>query len=193
MPEMSGTELCKILRKKVAADVKLFALTAQALPGEREQVISQGFDGMLMKPFKEHDLLALVMSNDADAGNAPEIQLDISKVIKMTFGDKRQLNKILKRFTEDCIDDIAELRLSMENYDNEKLVLLVHRIAGRTAQIGAADIATDFRKAEIDFSNNNLDNAEKIEAIIHLTGKLQLLVKQVRAIYLGNGVEEPIV
>ena len=193
MPEMSGTELCKILRKKVAADVKLFALTAQALPGEREQVISQGFDGMLMKPFKEHDLLALVMSNETDAGNAPEIQLDISKVIKMTFGDKRQLNKILKRFTEDCIDDIAELRLSMENYDNEKLVLLVHRIAGRTAQIGAADIATDFRKAEIDFSNNNLDNAEKIEAIIHLTGKLQLLVKQVRAIYLGNGVEEPIV
>jgi len=193
MPEMSGTELCRLLRKKVASDVKLFALTAQALPGEREQVINQGFDGMLMKPFKEHDLLALVMSNDADAGNTPEIQLDISKVIKMTFGDKRQLNKILKRFTEDCIDDIAELRLSMENDDNEKLVLLVHRIAGRTAQIGAADIATDFRKAEMDFSNNNLDNAEKVETIIHLTGKLQLLVKQVRAIYLGNGVEEPIV
>jgi hypothetical protein len=80
----------------------------------------------------------------------------------------------------------------MENYDNEKLVLLVHRIAGRTAQIGATDLAADFRIAEIDFSNNDLVNSEKIDTIILLTNKLQILVKQVRTIYLNDSITEAI-
>jgi signal transduction histidine kinase/DNA-binding response OmpR family regulator len=192
LPEMSGTELCKILRERISADVLIFALTAQTLPGECEFVLKGGFDGMLMKPFKERDLLTMVMQHVVDAEAMPEIKLDINKVEKMTFGDKRQLNKILKRFTEDCIDDIAELRLSMENYDNEKLVLLVHRIAGRTAQIGATDLAADFRIAEMDFLNNDLVNSEKIDTIILLTNKLQILVKQVRTIYLNDSITEAI-
>jgi signal transduction histidine kinase/DNA-binding response OmpR family regulator len=192
MPEMSGTELCKLLRKKIAPDVSIFALTAQVLPGERELVLSQGFDGLLMKPFKERDLLALIKQPVDDTENLPEIVLDISKVEKMTFGDKRQLNKILKRFTEDCIDDIAELRLSMGNQDNDKLLLLVHRIAGRTAQIGAAELAADFRMAEIDFSNEEHVNPEKIDRIILLTDKLQTLVKQVRTVYLNDDVTEAV-
>jgi HPt (histidine-containing phosphotransfer) domain-containing protein len=108
----------------------------------------------------------------------------------MTFGDNRQLNKILKRFAEDCIDDIAELRLGIDNYDNEKLVLLVHRIAGRTAQIGAAALAADFRMLEMDFVKDDLVDAEKINAIIQLTNRLQILVKQVTNIYLDTSTPD---
>lgn len=191
MPEVSGTEICKVLRESIPSDVKIYALTAQALPGESDSILSQGFNGLLMKPFKERELLSLVMQPD-DKARAPEIKLDISRVEKMTFGDKRQLNKILKRFTEDCIDDIAELRLSMENHDNDKLALLVHRIAGRTAQIGAVEVAEDFREAEIGLAGNSFSANEKKEMIIMLTGKLQGLVKQVRTIYLGDVHEAPV-
>jgi signal transduction histidine kinase/CheY-like chemotaxis protein/HPt (histidine-containing phosphotransfer) domain-containing protein len=190
MPEMSGMDLCRLLRRQIPAEVMIYALTAQVLPGELESILDKGFNGVLMKPFKEQELLALVSTVVEKVDRAPKVQLDLSMLKKMTFDDQRQLNKILKRFAEDCIDDIAELRLGMDNHDNEKLVLLVHRIAGRTAQIGAADLAAEFRTMEMDFVKNDLVNAEKINAIILLTNKLQALVKQITNIYMDNGAPE---
>ena len=190
MPEMSGIELCRLLKKQIPPDVLMYAITAQVLPGELESILSQGFSGVLMKPFRERELLALVSPVIKEADLQPEVKLDLTNIKKMTFGDTRQLNKILKRFTEDCIDDIAELRLGMGNYDNEKLLLLVHRIAGRTAQIGAADLAADFRMAEIDFGKDDFPDSKKIETVISLTNRLQVLVKQVTNIYLDNDTPE---
>jgi len=190
MPDMSGIELCRLLKQRIPTDVLIYAITAQVLPGERESILNKGFNGILMKPFRERELLALVSPVINEVDHQPEVKLDLTMIKKMTLGDNRQLNKILKRFTEDCIDDIAELRLGMGNYDNEKLILLVHRIAGRTAQIGAADLAADFRMAEIDFVKNDLSDAAKIETIISLTNRLQMLVRQVTSIYLDDDTPE---
>jgi signal transduction histidine kinase/CheY-like chemotaxis protein len=190
MPDMSGIELCRLLKQRIPSDVLIYAITAQVLPGELESILSKGFSGVLMKPFRERELLALVSPVINEVDHQPEVKLDLTMIKKMTLGDNRQLNKILKRFTEDCIDDIAELRLGMGNYDNEKLVLLVHRIAGRTAQIGAGDLAADFRRAEIDFVKNDLSDAAKIETIILLTNRLQMLVRQVTSIYLDDDTPE---
>ena len=110
----------------------------------------------------------------------------------MTLGDKQQLNKILKRFTEDCIDDIANIRLNIGDHDNDKIVLLLHRIAGRTAQVGAAELAAEFRMAEIDFVNDDMVEAEKLNTIIVLTDKLQTLIKEVRMVYLSDTLGETI-
>jgi signal transduction histidine kinase/DNA-binding response OmpR family regulator len=188
MPEMSGIELCGLLKKNVPENVSIIALTAQVVPGEREHILEQGFDGLLMKPFKEQDLLALIQQPVPETEQPPVIKLDISKVEAMTFGDKRQLNKILKRFTEDCIDDIAELRLNMANDGRDKLALLVHRIAGRTAQIGAAELAADFRKAEIAFLKDDTAHEDDIMLVISLTDRLQVLIKQIRTVYLDDAV-----
>ena len=193
MPGMSGFRLCELLRKKIPKDVLIYALTAQVLPDEHQLILKQGFDGILMKPFKERDLLSLVTPLPDNTKINNVISLDISKIEAMTFGDKQQLNKILKRFTEDCIDDIANIRLSIGDYDNEKIVLLLHRIAGRTAQVGAADLAAEFRAAEIDFFKNDLVDTEKLNTIIVLTDKLQILIKEVRMVYLGDIIGETIV
>ena len=190
MPEMSGIELCKELKKKIAPDVFIYAITAQVLPDELESILNKGFSGVLMKPFRERELLALISPAVNEIDPQPVVKLDLTMIKKMTFGDIRQLNKILKRFTEDCIDDIAELRLGTRNIDNEKLTLLVHRIAGRTAQIGAAELAADFRMAEIDFTGNDLSDHQKIETIIALTNRLQVLIRQVQNIYLDNDTPE---
>jgi signal transduction histidine kinase/FixJ family two-component response regulator len=193
MPEMNGTELCQILRKRVSADVKIYALTAQVLPGEGESVLNQGFDEVLIKPFKADDLLALVTKAKVDEENQSQTEIDLSKLEKMTFGDKRQLTKILKRFTEDCIDDIAELRISIGNQDNWKIVLLLHRIAGRISQIGASELAADFRLAEMEFSEEEKLNETQINTILLLTDKLQHLIKRLRVIYLIDEVATEVV
>src|SRR3546814_6024529 len=72
MPGMSGVELCRRLKERVPAHVKIIALTAQALPDEQEEVLKQGFDGVLMKPFRETELLKLL---EETARSAPSRNL----------------------------------------------------------------------------------------------------------------------
>ncbi len=187
MPVMNGIELCKLLRKKAPADVQIYALTAQVMPGEREQVLQQGFNGILIKPFKASDLLALFNRPAQNkVNNLPEAGLDLSKIEKMTFGDKDQNHKILSSFKDDSINDIAGLKLSVKNHDYEEAVLTAHRIAGRTAQIGAAELATDFRQLEMELYNNKQLTPQIISNIQLLTEKLKALLKQIETSYLVN-------
>ena len=181
---MSGTELCQIMRERMPADVSIYALTAQVLPGESESVLNKGFDEVLIKPFKADDLLALIAKTKVEMQIQPQTELDLSKLEKMTFGDNRQLTKILKRFTEDCIDDIAELRISIGNQDSWKIALLLHRIAGRVSQMGASELAAEFRLAEMEFSEEEKLSEAQINTILLLTDKLQHLIKHLRVIYL---------
>jgi len=60
MPQMDGWEMLKNLRKQPdTADLTVIALTAHAMSGDRDRVMSSGFDGYISKPF---ELLGLVSS-----------------------------------------------------------------------------------------------------------------------------------
>lgn len=158
MPELSGTELCRRMRPRVAAGVKIVAMTAQVLPEEREAVLGQGFDGLMMKPFRESDLLAVFGVQEVqefqevqEAVPAPVQEtavFDTSVLEKMTFGDEAMLSGILSRFVKDSVHDLGELKDGIAEGDLEISRLLVHRIAGRTAQIGARELGHEFRNME---------------------------------------------
>jgi len=54
----SGTDLLHHLRtEKGLSDVPAIALTAYAMPGDREDFLSSGFDGYVSKPFTQDDLM----------------------------------------------------------------------------------------------------------------------------------------
>src|SRR5690606_29719465 len=78
LPGLSGKELMNILRKRTES-IKIIAFTAQALPEERSKILSEGFDGLLIKPFREAELLeALGMDNINNQSSIPqEIDLGI--------------------------------------------------------------------------------------------------------------------
>lgn len=160
MPEMSGTELCQLLKKRLPEDVRVIALTAQVLHEEREKVLQSGFDGLLIKPFKEEQLLSL-FNEKLETVNAEEISIDKNFLSKMTLGDEEQLDKILKQFVADTLNDKEELSKAILNNNKETTSLIVHRIAGRTAQIGARELAAEFRKIEIELSEKDLDETVK--------------------------------
>lgn len=189
MPELAGVELCRLMKERIPADVKIYAMTAQVLPEELEEVLNQGFDGLIMKPFRENDLLAVfntgevpveelndVVAETGVAADEPrtepdfsEVQFDTAVVEKMTFGDTTLFQNILHRFKEDCMNDAAELGKSMEENDQPTTRLIVHRIAGRTAQMGSAKLAAAFREMEIEIAaEDKMDDAlkQKIQSLI---------------------------
>ncbi|MFC1617619.1 ATP-binding protein, partial [Candidatus Margulisiibacteriota bacterium] len=59
MPEIDGIETLKEMRK-LKVETPIVALTAQAMKGEKERLISLGFDDYFQKPFKEQDIIGFL-------------------------------------------------------------------------------------------------------------------------------------
>jgi len=179
MPEMSGIELCRALRKKVNSEVKIFAITAQVLPDEREYLLKSGFDGLVMKPFRERELLAILKGEGFTENHiSADTELDLSFLKKMTYGDQEQLAKVLIRFKTDCLADSEEIRVGIKGRDLDKLQLLTHRLAGRIAQIGAKNLAGDFRVCELELRAVNVLGDNERQMLLSLLTRLHhLLIK----------------
>jgi CheY-like chemotaxis protein len=61
MPGLSGKDVARRLRADPhRQDLILIAVTALAMPGDRENILAAGFDDYLAKPFKVTDVLAKV-------------------------------------------------------------------------------------------------------------------------------------
>ena len=93
----------------------------------------------------------------------------------MTFGDQQMLEKILARFKQDCINDSAELKVHLAENDQDKSRLIVHRIAGRTAQMGAKTLAQALRQLEFEIAEKGIDQDIK-QAVLSQLLKLDALI-----------------
>ena len=58
MPTVSGLQLCLQLRADARfADMKIIAYTAHAMPEEIQQLQDAGFNKVLLKPIRSHELM----------------------------------------------------------------------------------------------------------------------------------------
>jgi len=61
LPEMDGMEACRIMRQEPSLEyTPIIALTAFAMPGDRERILENGFDEYMSKPIKYREFLDLV-------------------------------------------------------------------------------------------------------------------------------------
>jgi two-component system, cell cycle response regulator DivK len=61
MPDIDGVEALRRLRADArTASLRVLAVTAQAMQGDREHFLAEGFDGYLSKPVNVHELLSTV-------------------------------------------------------------------------------------------------------------------------------------
>src|SRR5690606_38600016 len=141
-----------------------FALTAQVLPEERKQLLNKGFNAILMKPFREKDLVNVLKTLDnqtyddtatvVNGSMVEDFEFDIDKVQAMTFGDREQTLEILEIVIEESKKDLARMRILLASSEREELTLLIHRMAGRVSQIGAKSLSAEYRKLEIQLEEN---------------------------------------
>ncbi|MDQ3394097.1 MAG: ATP-binding protein, partial [Bacteroidota bacterium] len=163
MPKINGIDLCHALRKKVPQHVKIYAVTAQALPEEREAILNHGFDGILMKPFKEQELLDILNRQEAPPAAFREIgpaiplndvkhiaKCDLTSILKMVQGNEDQLKKILAQFVSETLSDLEALKKNISQGDRSQIREVVHRLAGRLGQLGSAKLSFTLRKMEVD-------------------------------------------
>ncbi len=164
MPGISGSELSNILRNKISESVKIIAFTAQALAEERSKILSEGFNGLLVKPFREAELLEILgIINSKNFQNiSKEVDLGI---LPMIYDDPKELNKIINLFIKDSLDDLMNLKSAVRKQNIVDAEILFHRLAGRSAQLGQDKIAFSLRKCEIDARNGEIVDIEVVNKI----------------------------
>ncbi len=60
MPEMNGTETAEYIRKKLKLGLPIIAMTAHAMPGEKEKCLEMGMTDFITKPINEIELYNLI-------------------------------------------------------------------------------------------------------------------------------------
>jgi signal transduction histidine kinase/DNA-binding response OmpR family regulator len=154
MPEMNGFELCSILRERSEKDLKIVALSAQALEEEREAMIKHGFDDLILKPFKEHELLSVFDSFNAQ-NDFNKAALEKSPLVKMSMGDTEFLAEILTTFLHETKQDIKHLQNRIKQKDLKETLEILHKLAGRVGQIGAVSLSVKLRSLETEMNKND--------------------------------------
>jgi PAS domain S-box-containing protein len=129
MPEMNGEECVARIRAREngsASRIPIIALTAHALPGDRERFLALGVDGYLPKPIRAQQLIetieGLLPVPSGPASSQPsdihqQNVLDRHQVLARFEGDKELLGNLISAFFHDCPKLVAAVRDAAAHQD----------------------------------------------------------------------------
>ncbi|WDL81890.1 two-component sensor histidine kinase BarA [Aeromonas bestiarum] len=139
MPIMDGISATQAIRSQsLNTETPIVAVTAHAIPGERERLIRQGMDDYLAKPIDE-SMLAQLITDFAHRRhqNRADQQIDWSLAVRQAAGKqdlaKEMLTMLMASFDE--VDPVLEAALAGQVEDAEVLAQL-HRLNGGCAYSG---------------------------------------------------------
>jgi PAS domain S-box-containing protein len=174
MPEMDGLEATR----RIVAEVppterpRIVAMTANALPGDRERCLQAGMDDYLAKPILPADVQALIerwARADAPAppplskANGTELAMIDTRIVQELQaldapGAPSLLRSLVNDYLAEAPHAIGEIKRHTEAGDAAGLAQRVHKLAGVSASLGAGGVAEVCRRIEQKVSAGELDD-----------------------------------
>ncbi|PJG57713.1 hybrid sensor histidine kinase/response regulator [Aeromonas cavernicola] len=150
MPVLDGLDATRQIRKMVDKhDVPIIALTASAMPGDKERCLGVGMNSYITKPVSKLDLynnlLQWVKQQELEQRGMLEVKppemmgiLDLQDALKRLDQDKEALQILFKLFMSEHKDDLWEIRSALRREQPEIASRLLHTLKGVSANISAA-------------------------------------------------------
>ncbi len=190
MPEMDGFEAtAKIRALPQGRTLPIIALTAHALSGERERCLERGMSGYLAKPFKAHDLFAVVEGRgahaaDTSAAPSPAVDLAAFRRTMEEAGAAEAVDGILETFVATMPQRLDALAAAARDAEAEPLQRAAHAFKSAAGTIGAGRLAALLEDMERAARDGDVAGAcDKLE---HVRGEAQAALNYLRTATKGG-------
>jgi len=169
MPEMDGFEATHAIRAlPKGKDLPIVGLTAHALSGERERCLSHGMTDYLAKPFKAHELFALVEGTAEPKRPAPQplttappVDLEGFRATLREAGAESALYSIIDTFVRQAPDRLAALAGAVASGTGTEIAKAAHVYRGAAATIGARELAELLERVETTARAGDIEQAQE--------------------------------
>jgi CheY-like chemotaxis protein/HPt (histidine-containing phosphotransfer) domain-containing protein len=155
MPELDGLDATRAIRLREQATggprVKIVAMTAHAMTGDKDRCLAAGMDGYISKPIRAADLFATIDQVMADTPGSAATETAESppatEVVDWTVAwasvgqDPLLLGEIIAAFRAEAPQLLADLRQAGLSSDRESLRRAAHTLKGTLRYFGAESVA----------------------------------------------------
>jgi PAS domain S-box-containing protein len=190
MPELDGLDASRRICEQWPPESRphIIAMTANALPEDREACFSAGMSDYVAKPIRAEELAAALKrvqplrNLDAGAGES-EIALEAAALQNLRdLGGVEFLGEVVDVFLADAPALITSLRSSLEREDTEELRRAAHTLKSNGSTLGAALFATRCRAVEQQAKDGRLDGVSQlVDEIEQEYGTLQEALASLRS------------
>jgi signal transduction histidine kinase/HPt (histidine-containing phosphotransfer) domain-containing protein/ActR/RegA family two-component response regulator len=197
MPVMDGVEATIRIRESDRGGkhhTPIFALTANAMSGDRERYLEAGMDEYLSKPINEASFRSIlqkfgllvsasggettrnaVIPSDADNQTSPPV-FDPQMGVKLAFGNRQTWRTVLGMLYDDLPEYSAGLIAAATSGDMEKLRQTAHKLAGASSYCGTPALHHQAKKVENLAKNGDMNlTAEAVDALLQQIERLLAL------------------
>ena len=171
MPELDGLDATRRICERWPAETRphIIAMTANALPEDREACFAAGMNDYVAKPIRAEELAAALRrarplaNGDGDAGRVDFVSLDDAALGSLReLGGDDFLGEVIDAFVADAPGLIATLRSALGDGNAEELRRAAHTLKSNGATLGAAGFAELCRDLEQRARAGELDGASEL-------------------------------
>jgi len=172
MPVIDGYTATQELRRREGSNrhTVVIALTANAMPEDREKCLASGMDDYISKPINLSLLDALLQrwtGSRVEISGVEEIistaestfPVNLARLEEVTRGNKSRQQRLLQIFVENAQTDIQAIALAIPINDYSTLEQKAHRLKGSSANVGVTYISDLAAELEILLHNQTLSTA----------------------------------
>jgi CheY-like chemotaxis protein len=143
MPVMGGLDATTAIRQREAGTgghVRIVAMTAHVMTGDRERCFAAGMDGYLSKPIDPKMLFAVV-EQGALGTIAPVVRaaapVDCEAVLQRLGGDAELFADVVRLFLESCPAGVSAIKAAIDDQDAGRIRTTAHALRGAAANLSA--------------------------------------------------------
>ncbi|EPR68534.1 sensory box histidine kinase/response regulator [Cyclobacterium qasimii M12-11B] len=196
MPEVDGYQVFNEIRKQEKYQaVPILAMTANVFTKDRESMIKEGFDGLLLKPFNEKDLVKKIMDFvkpdqmeevisaepssklspyiEAEDDNSDGADYSLADIRGFCMGDEALLKEVVEGFYSQTGLDLIMINKACDEKDYKKVLAIAHQLSSRLGQLKfkyknlAINIERDLKRGDTnDIQEKVWELTEKINTLL---------------------------
>lgn len=186
MPEVGGFEATAAIRareRETGGRVRIVAMTAHAMPGDRERCLAAGMDEYLSKPVEPRALFAMVESGTtiSDAPAAPATpHFDLEDLERRMGGDQALVRDVVRVFLDEGPRQLAAIRAAVGRGDGGLIRTTAHTLKGAVSYLCATRVVDAARELEAIGREGTIEKADA--AYRRLESEMARLVEELKEV-----------